>query len=63
MYGALLRLDEAALAAWAEVRLCVSGGAALPQALLAAFEQRFGYPVVEGDGPTECSPFTCVNPP
>jgi long-chain acyl-CoA synthetase len=41
----------------------VSGGAALPAAVMAAFEERFQVPIVEGDGPTECSPVTCVNPP
>jgi long-chain acyl-CoA synthetase len=63
MYSVLLRLDERSVAQWSGVRLCVSGGAALPAATLAAFESRFGVPVVEGDGPTECGPVTCVNPP
>jgi long-chain acyl-CoA synthetase len=63
MYGVLLRLDDAALGQWRSVRLCVSGGAAMPAAVMAAFESRFGVPVVEGDGPTECGPVTCVNPP
>lgn len=62
MYGLLLRLDDEALNQWASVRFCVSGGAAMPQATMAAFEERFGIPVLEGDGPTECSPVTCVNP-
>jgi long-chain acyl-CoA synthetase len=34
----------------------------MPVALMSAFEARFGVPVLEGDGPTECSPVTCVNP-
>jgi long-chain acyl-CoA synthetase len=62
MYALLLRMDEAAVAQWGCVRLCVSGGAAMPQAVMARFEARFGVPVLEGDGPTECSPVTCVNP-
>ena len=62
MYALLLRLDDAAVAQWQGVRLCVCGGAALPQAVMAAFEARFSIPVLEGDGPTECSPVTCVNP-
>jgi long-chain acyl-CoA synthetase len=62
MYALLLRLDDAAVAQWQGVRLCVCGGAALPQAVMAAFEARFAIPVLEGDGPTECSPVTCVNP-
>jgi len=63
MYGVLLRLDAAAVDQWASIRLCVSGGAAMPAAVMEAFEARFGVPVLEGDGPTECSPVTCVNPP
>jgi long-chain acyl-CoA synthetase len=62
MFGLLLRLDDEARAHWASVRFCVSGGAAMPQAMMAAFEERFDIPVLEGDGPTECSPVTCVNP-
>ena len=62
MYALLLRLDDAAVAQWSGVRLCVCGGAALPKAAMAAFEARFGIPLLEGDGPTECSPVTCVNP-
>jgi long-chain acyl-CoA synthetase len=62
MYALLLRMDEAAVAQWRGVRLCVCGGAAMPQALMAGFEARFGIPLLEGDGPTECSPVTCVNP-
>lgn len=63
MYGLLLRLEDGSLAQWASVRLCVSGGAALPAAVMTAFEERFHIPILEGDGPTECSPVTCVNPP
>ncbi len=63
MYAVLLRLDEAAIAQWRTIRLGVSGGAAMPLAVMAAFEDRFALPVVEGDGPTECGPVTCVNPP
>ncbi|RQW09599.1 long-chain fatty acid--CoA ligase, partial [candidate division KSB1 bacterium] len=44
------------------LRLCVSGGAALPVEVMRRFEEKFGKPIYEGDGPTECSPVTCVNP-
>ncbi|NBC46576.1 MAG: AMP-binding protein [Gammaproteobacteria bacterium] len=63
LYAVLLRLDDAAIARWRSVRLCISGGAALPQAILREFERRFGIPILEGDGPTECGPVSCVNPP
>ncbi len=62
MYNLLLRLDSGQVARWRGVRFCVSGGAAMPVALMQAFEARFGIPVLEGDGPTECGPVTCVNP-
>lgn len=63
MFGLLLRLEDSAAVAWSGVRICVSGGAAMPAAVMSAFEARFGVSILEGDGPTECSPVTCVNPP
>ncbi len=62
MYGLFLKLDEGQVKRWHSVRFGVSGGAAMPVAVLEAFEQRFGFPLLEGDGPTECGPVTCVNP-
>ena len=62
MYNLILRLDDAQAAHWRSIRFAVAGGAAMPVELLQRFEQRFGFPIVEGDGPTECSPVTCVNP-
>ncbi len=63
MYNLALRLPDEQVAQWASIRLGVAGGAAMPVELLERFETRFGFPVVEGDGPTECGPVTCVNPP
>lgn len=62
MYGLLLRLADEQVAQWRSVKRCVSGGAAMPVAVMAAFEERFEIPILEGDGPTECGPVTCVNP-
>lgn len=62
MYNLLLRLGKEAGEALRGLRFCVSGGAALPGEVRERFETRFGVPVYEGDGPTECSPVTCVNP-
>jgi len=62
MYNVLLRLPEEQVKKWATVRYCVSGGAAMPVAIMRQFEELFGINIHEGDGPTECSPVTCVNP-
>lgn len=62
MYSLLLRLKDDLAQPLRQLRLCVSGGAALPVAVQNAFVERYGVPVYEGDGPTECSPVTCVNP-
>jgi long-chain acyl-CoA synthetase len=62
MYVALLRAGAQIKGKLASLRLCVSGGAALPVAVLDQFRECFGKVIYEGDGPTECSPVTCVNP-
>ncbi|MEU0499661.1 long-chain fatty acid--CoA ligase [Nocardia sp. NPDC005998] len=45
------------------LRLCISGGASLPQPVLEAFEEVFGAPVLEGYGLSETSPTAAVNQP
>ena len=62
MYNVLLRLPETAVPKLDSLRLCLSGGAAMPVEILKQFEERYGKLIYEGDGPTECSPVTCVNP-
>ncbi len=62
MYSVLLRLPEEQLKRWSSIRYCISGGSALPVEVMRRFEDRFGVSIYEGDGPTECSPVTCVNP-
>ncbi len=62
MYSVLLRLPDDQLQQWSTVRFGISGGSAMPAAVMRQFEARFGIPIYEGDGPTECSPVTCVNP-
>ncbi|RMF82034.1 MAG: long-chain fatty acid--CoA ligase, partial [Planctomycetota bacterium] len=63
MYGALLKLRDVASDAFASVRLAISGGEPLPASVAAAFEQRFGVPILEGWGLTETSPVVSVNTP
>ncbi len=62
MFGVLLRLKDERAPWLKSLRFCVSGGAALPVEVLHRFEAKFGVRIYEGDGPTECSPVTCVNP-
>ena len=63
MFGALLQYPPDREYDLSSIRLCVSGGAPMPVALMQAFEQKFKTIIIEGDGPTECSPVTSVNPP
>ncbi len=62
MYSVLMRLPEEQVKKWSSIRYCVSGGAAMPVEVMRQFEAQFGVAIHEGDGPTECSPVTCVNP-
>ena len=45
------------------IKVCVSGAAALPEDTLKAFEDRFKMPLIEGYGLTEAAPVVSVNPP
>jgi len=62
MYNVLLRLPDHDVVKFRSVKFCISGGAALPAEVMKQFETKFGKFIYEGDGPTECSPCTCVNP-
>jgi long-chain acyl-CoA synthetase len=62
MYSVLLKLKDERVPLLSSIRYCISGGAALPVEVLRRFEEKFNIRIYEGDGPTECSPVTCVNP-
>jgi long-chain acyl-CoA synthetase len=62
MFNVLLRIKPDRVPLFQSLRFCVSGGAALPVEVMRRFEAMFGKKIYEGDGPTECSPVTCVNP-
>ncbi|HIO80813.1 TPA: long-chain fatty acid--CoA ligase [Candidatus Poribacteria bacterium] len=47
---------------FSSLRICFSGGAALPAEVMKRFETKYNVPICEGDGPTECSPATSINP-
>jgi long-chain acyl-CoA synthetase len=61
MYAALMGLPEAP--ELPALRVCVSGGAALPVEVLYRFEERFGCDVLEGYGLSETSPVASFNRP
>lgn len=63
IYGALLLQSRSfSKDSSKSMELCVSGGAPMPEQLHKAFEERFETIIIEGDGPTECSPITSLNP-
>ena len=62
MYGALLQIPAERQARSLEPPGLLLRRRAHAVAIMEAFEKRFGAPILEGDGPTECSPATSVNP-
>jgi long-chain acyl-CoA synthetase len=62
MYNFLYQFSEGNPEDLQTLRLCISGGAAMPVALLKNFEQKFNVFVSEGYGLSEASPVTCFNP-
>lgn len=62
MYNVLLNTKAEKINRFSSIKLCISGGASMPVDVMNRFEEKFGVAIYEGDGPTECSPVTCVNP-
>ena len=62
MYNFLFQNPDGKTEDLKSLRLCISGGASLPVALLKNFEQKFNVVVSEGYGLSEASPVTCFNP-
>ncbi|MGW0021961.1 long-chain-fatty-acid--CoA ligase [Rhodococcus sp. NPDC003382] len=60
MYVGLLHTDRGQVDT-SSLRMCVSGGAALPVEVLNGFEETFGAPILEGYGLTETSPTATFN--
>jgi long-chain acyl-CoA synthetase len=63
MYVALLHYPDRADYDLSALRVCVSGGAAMPVEVLRGFEEAFGGVVLEGYGLSETSPVASFNHP
>jgi long-chain acyl-CoA synthetase len=63
MYGALLHHPDRERYDTSTLRLCVSGGSALPVELMRAFEDAFRCKILEGYGLSETSPVASFNHP
>jgi long-chain acyl-CoA synthetase len=63
MYGAMLHLDGRDEYDTSSLKLCASGGSAMPVELLRGFEEAFGCKVLEGYGLSESSPVASFNHP
>ncbi len=63
MYNAMLACGSAATADASTLRLCMSGGAAMPEEVMRKFEEKFGCKVLEGYGLSETSPVASFNHP
>jgi long-chain acyl-CoA synthetase len=63
MYNAMLHADKADSVDASCLRICNSGGAAIPVELIRAFEDKFGCAILEGYGLSETSPVASFNHP
>ena len=63
MFSALLHQPDRESFDVSTLRVCVSGGAALPVEVLRGFEAAFGCVILEGYGLSETSPVACFNHP
>jgi long-chain acyl-CoA synthetase len=63
MYGAMLHLDNRDEFDVSTLKMCASGGSAMPVELMRGFEAAFGCKVLEGYGLSESSPVASFNHP
>jgi long-chain acyl-CoA synthetase len=63
MYGAMLHLDKRDDYDVSTLKVCASGGSAMPVELMRGFEDAFGCKVLEGYGLSESSPVASFNHP
>ncbi|HEY1510572.1 MAG TPA: long-chain fatty acid--CoA ligase [Solirubrobacteraceae bacterium] len=63
MYSAMLHCENREKFDVSTLKLCVSGGSAMPVELMRGFEEAFGCKILEGYGLSESSPVASFNPP
>jgi long-chain acyl-CoA synthetase len=63
MYNAMLHEDSREQRDTSSLKICTSGGSAMPGELLRGFEEAFGCKVLEGYGLSETSPVASFNHP
>jgi len=63
MYAGMLHDPAGAEADTSSLRVCISGGAAMPVEIMRGFEQAFGCMILEGYGLSETSPVASFNHP
>jgi long-chain acyl-CoA synthetase len=63
MYNAMLHAERADSVDTSRLRMCNSGGAAIPVELIRGFEDKFGCAILEGYGLSETSPVASFNHP
>ncbi|MGY1803439.1 long-chain fatty acid--CoA ligase [Blastococcus sp. SYSU D00922] len=63
MFAAMLHSPAAGTQDVSSLRLCVSGGSAMPVEIMRAFEEKFGCVILEGYGLSETSPVASFNHP
>ncbi len=63
MFAGMLHSPDAGSTDVSSLRLCVSGGSAMPVEIMRAFEETFGCVILEGYGLSETSPVASFNHP
>jgi long-chain acyl-CoA synthetase len=63
MYNAMLHAERADSTDASTLRMCMSGGAAIPVEMMRAFEKKFDCIILEGYGLSETSPVASFNHP
>ena len=63
MYAAILHHENAGSTDTSSLRVCASGGSAMPAEVMKAFEDTFGCMILEGYGLSETSPVASFNMP